>query len=174
MPSPCGQCHMHVHKSCFDEHQMHQYKNQQCVMMVANKEDTADDTGFVIYTSCSVCKGRYEYVSKKLVARISQHLQLHGDSELQDRETGHRHATVCTQFLCSLIARVPEEIRQDALVATRTIVQSLAIVSTDSMIPQIKNAFHTFKASLYVGAFAIGIGAIVLAKNNVTMLFDAV
>lgn len=172
MPSPCGQCHMHVHRSCFDEHQMHQYKNHQCVMMVINKRHTTDVKGFIIYTSCSVCKGRHEYKSEKLVARISEHLNAYGDSEIRDRETGHRYATVCTQFLCSLIARVPEEIRQDALVATRTVVHSLAIASEDSIIPRIKNAFQAFKMSLYAGAFAVGIGAIVLAKNNMALLFD--
>ena len=173
MPSPCGQCQMHVHKSCFDEHQLHQYKNQQCVMMVTNKRDTTNDTGFIVYTSCSVCKGRHEYVSKELVARISQHLQvLHGDSEMEDRYTGHRYATVCTQFLCSLIARVPEEIRQDALVATRTIVHSIALVSADCMVPRIKNAFRAFRASLYVGALAVGVGALALAKSNLEFLFD--
>jgi hypothetical protein len=150
---------------------MHQYKNQQCVMMATNNGNTTDDMGFIVYTACSVCKGRYEYQSKKLVARISQHLNVYGDSEMQDRETGHRYATVWTQFLCSLIARVPEEIRQDALVATRTVVHSLAIATEDSIVPQIKNAFRAFKVSLYTGALAVCIGSLVFAKNNIECLF---
>lgn len=169
--SPCGQCRMHVHPSCFDEHQMHQYKNQQCVMMATTNGNTADDLGFIVYTACSVCKGRYEYKSKKLVARISHHLNVYGNNEMQDRDTGHRYATVCTQFVCSLIAQVPEEIRQDALLATQTVVRSLAIATEDSIVPRIKNAFRAFKVSLYTGALAVGIGSLLLAKNSIELLF---
>lgn len=168
MCSPCGHCKMQVHQSCFDEHQIHQYKNHRCVVI---KTDQTDDnyTGFLVYTSCSVCKTRYEYFSKELINSIAQHLHIMDTAEdVEDRNTGHRYATICSQFVCSLLENVPENIRNETVMATQNVVQSLAVVSADEIIPQIKNAFRAFKASLYCGSFVVGFISVVVIKR---MLF---
>ena len=172
MGSPCGHCKMHVHKSCFDEHQIHQYKNHRCVVMKTDQSEE-NDTGFLVYTSCSVCKTRYEYFSKQLINRIAQHLQvvdteMDTEEDVEDRNTGHRYATICSQFICSLLENVPENIRNETMLATQNVVQSLAVVSSDEIIPQIKNAFHALKASLYCGSFVVGFISVVVVKR---MLF---
>lgn len=169
MPSPCGNCKMHVHQSCFDTHMVHQYKKHQCVVMKTGLHASSTDGEFVVYTSCSICKKRHEYSSKRLLNSIAQHLHISEseDDDIAERNMGHRYAVICTQFACSLIARVPEHIRDDTMTATHTIVRSLAIVSADDITHQIKNAFYALKASLYGAAFGIGLASLVCARKIV-------
>lgn len=167
--SPCGKCKMHVHKSCFDTHQVHQYKKHQCVVMKTGQQTSPEDHGLVVYTSCSVCKIRYEYSSKHLLESIAQHLNTLETDDAVERNAEHRYAVICTQFLFLLIARAPAQIRDDAMAATHTIVRSLAVVSADGIIPQIKNAFCALTVSLYCATFAVGLVSLFCVKAQLCL-----
>lgn len=167
MEAPCGKCQMHVHQSCFDTHQVHQFQTHQCVMM----KDGKQDNGFIVYTSCSVCKTRHEYKSTSLTNTFAQQLQRH-DSDEEARYTGHRQALVVTQFICSLLAHIPESIRDETQQATHTFVNSLALLTEDDVVPQLKKALLAFKSSLYVVAFSISVGAVACCKSSLMYLIS--
>lgn len=162
--SPCGRCKMQVHPSCFNEHQLHQFQNNQCVVMKDGKE--ADSA--VIYMTCSMCKTRHEHESPELLRLLSQHANR---DDAETRQTGHHYAMITTQFICSFLSTVPEDTRERALMATRTVVQSLARLSTDELTPQIKTALHAFRASLYIATFSITIASFACLRSCVTGLW---
>ena len=152
MLSPCGHCKMHVHASCFNQHQIHQFQNNQCVFM----KDGNDTNRVVFYMTCSVCKTRYEHTSPELIRLLTQQVNSH-ENDAETRPTDDRGAMRITQFISSVLSTIPEDTRETAWRATRTVIRSLAQLSTDEITPQIKSALNVFKASLYIASFSISI-----------------
>lgn len=153
--SPCQQCKLNVHTHCFDKHQLHQFESFKCALV-----NTGEDAHpFVVYTSCSICKKRFEYFSPLLIQTLIQQFQ-NNPSESLDREIESIDEEDNIQSDIQLVVRgilhivhmIPPYLHNDAYLCAHKIMLAISQAPVDNIISSIEKIFQCAHIVLFVMA----------------------
>ena len=158
--SPCQQCKLHVHTHCFDTHHMHQFESRKCVLI--NTGNT--DQPFIVYTSCSVCKKRFEYTSSSLIQTLIHKLHVqptymnegtpHTESDFVHDEDDniHRDAQMVVQCVLNIVHLIPAHLRNDAVTCAHKLMIAITHAPLDKIIHSMQNMLDYLRYALFTMA----------------------
>ena len=162
IPSPCGQCQMHVHETCFHTHQIYLFQSFKCVL-VHTGESSAP---FVAYTVCSICKKRYEYTSPQLIHTLTQKMVQsthnvsqqapptdrvpHSHNDLQREDDVDHDVHLLLQCVTYWMRIIPYQLRYQFIVCAQKIMLAIAHAPLESMITSIQNTIFVIQCAIYM------------------------
>ena len=169
--SPCGTCKLDVHKHCFEELQLYEHTNHRCVIMDIGKSNGSEmHDHYIFYTTCSVCKHRFEYTSPTLMNMFADSLLNRNDVDAVDQssllhgaETDENSIddTILIHQWCKMISTIlsyiPEPSRSHVFVIVQKTLEAMAnTTSLDTYIYWLRHALCVGSLSIYFTSLAFG------------------
>ena len=165
--SPCNLCNLYVHVQCFDTYQKHLFNSFKCVLIQTDEEDHP----FAVYTSCSICKKRFEYHSPPLLQKLTHQLQHHQTTaddhldteplDFDEEDDIHQDVQMVVRCIMSMINHIPSHIRQESVECVHKLLVAITHLPLENLIQSIQRIIDFTRFSL----FTIATGGIVLGLS---------
>lgn len=103
--SPCKICNMYVHQSCLDKHLIRAAIKEKCVLMSVDRNgvvstQSEDNEQYIVYTSCTICKARFEYYSPFLIETLkgmNAYIRSMAAKQLSNEQSSNNEDTIRTE-----------------------------------------------------------------------------
>ena len=191
--SPCQQCHLRVHVQCFDTYQKHLFESFKCVLINTGE----DGAPLAVYTSCSICKKRFEYSSPALIQTLIHRLQHplsayspvtmpstttttrneqlvpsaatrgNADADADEEDDMHRDVQLIVRCLTDALRMIPQHVQTDALACVQKIMRAISRAPLDTIVSYIDKTIQYAR----VGVVLMTACGVVLGARAVQYVF---
>ena len=160
MASPCGQCKLKVHQSCFEQLQMYEHNNHRCVILDIGNSNQSDH--YIVYTTCGVCKHRFEYTSRTLIDKLAEQLLSNAESvnesEPESTTTDALLAHQICQTIHTTLSYIPESARSHVwTILQKTLATMANTTSLEDYISYLQHSIRICSMSIYFTSFCVGL-----------------
>ena len=172
--SPCGQCKLKVHQYCFEQLQLYEHTNHRCVILDighSNHYEHSDNREhYIVYTTCGVCKHRFEYKSHTLIDKLAEQLLSNVETiDETEPELTTADALIVHKFCHTthaILSYIPEPTRSHICTILQKTFDTMAnTTSLEEHISYLQYSIHICSMSIYFTSFAVGLSGLLCLKS---------